>query len=192
MSKRREEIPNPLLSKLLRGINECKVDQNEQGLKTINDAIDEGADALHNLGFGDTPFTIAVRYGLTKVVKLMMDKNIDPHQADSLGIARFVKYNEAGYNATALHVAAKFKQPEVAKILFEKMNCNFDKNNKFSPLHIAILNGDTNTATTLLQYNCDPNARDFFMGKNAYEWAEDYGGDNFKNFNFADDYSTKE
>ena len=184
MSKKRVETPNPLLGELLEGINQYKANQSPEALESISNAIDKGADSWYNLCFGENPFSLAARYGLSEVVELMISKNIDPQKANSLGILHLPNQKQEGYTATSLHVAANNKQSEVAKILVKNMGCGFGTSNKFSPLHLAIFNQDIKTVTNLLQGGCDPNAPDFIMGKNAYQWAQDYGGESLSNFNF--------
>ena len=184
MSKKREKTPNPLLGELLKGIHEYKAEQSPEALQRIGNAIDKGADSLHNLCFGETPLSLAARYGLSEIVELMLSKNVDPQKANSLGILELPEEKEEGYSATPLHVAVSNKQPKVAETLLKHMGCGFKSYNKFSPLHLAIANQDIKTVTNLLQGGCDPNAQDFIMGKNAYKWAEDYGGESFSNFNF--------
>lgn len=183
MSKKREKEVDPLLSNLLTWISKYKTNQSPDALPNIANAIDQGANVLENLCFGESPFSLATRDGLSPVVKLMISKNIDPNQANSLGILRLPNQEPEGYTATLLHVAASNKQPKVAKILVQNMGCEFKSNNKFSPLHLAIANQDIKTVTKLIQGGCDPNAPDFIMGKNAYQWAQDYGGEDFSNFN---------
>jgi ankyrin repeat protein len=184
MSKKRVETPNPLLGELLKGINEYKTEQSQEALQRIGNAIDKGANSLHNLSFGQTPFSLAARYGLSEVIELMLSKNVDPQKANSLGILELPEGKEEGYSATPLHVAVRHKQPQVIETLLKNMGCGFKSNNKFSPLHLAIANKDIKTVTKLIQGGCDPNAPDFIMGKNAYQWAQDYGGEDFSNFNF--------
>lgn len=184
MSKKRVETPNPLLGELLRGIHEYKAEQSPEALQRIGNAIDKGANSLHNLCVGETPFSLAARYGLTKVVELMISKNINPSNANSLGVLKLPGGQEDGYSATPLHVAVRHKQLQVVETLLKNMGCGFKSNNKFSPLHLAIANQDIKTVTKLIQGGCDPNAPDYMMGKTAYQWAQDYGGEDLSNFNF--------
>lgn len=184
MSKRREEKVDPALANLLQGIKDYEANHSPEALQRIGDAIDQGANPLENLCFGENPFSLAARYGFSKVVELMISKNVDPHKANSLGILRLPNGTETGYTATPLHVAASNKQPEVAQTLVQNMGCKFNENNKISPLHLAILNQDMKTVTNLLQGGCDPHAQDFIMGKDPNQWGQDYGGESFSNFNF--------
>lgn len=195
MSKKREEEPNPLLEELLKGFAQYKknksLDQDHQtsealqkALQIMENAIDKGANSLHNLCFGETPLSLAARSGFSDIVELMLLKNVDPKKAKSLEIIKLPEVGSERYVATPLHVAAGNKQPEVAEILVKKMGCEFNQNNQFSPLHLAIANKDTKTVTKLVQGGCDPNVPDFLMGKTAYQWAQDYGGEDFSNFNF--------
>jgi ankyrin repeat protein len=184
MSKKRVETPNPLLGDLLEGIFQYQEKQSSEALELIGNAIDKGANALHNLSFGQTPFSLAVRYGLSEVVELMIAKNIDPQKANSLGVLKLPEGQEDGYSATPLHVAVRHKQLQVVETLLKNMGCGFKSNNKFSPLHLAIANQDIKTVTKLIQGGCDPNAPDYMMGKTAYQWAQDYGGEDLSNFNF--------
>lgn len=180
MSKKREEEPNPLLGELLEGIFQYKEKQSPEALQLIDNAIDKGANSLHNLCFGETPFSLATRYGLTKVVELMIAKNVDPNNANSLGILNLPGGQSEGYTASVLHVAVAHKQPEVAKNLLQHMGCSFNSNNKFSPLHVAALQKNHNLFNILVEGGCDPNAQDFMIGKTAYEWVSHFNFDNAK------------
>lgn len=184
MSKKREEVPNPLLKKLLHGINQYHANQSPEALKDIGNAIDQGANCLENLYFGQTPFSLAAQYGLSEVIELMISKNVNPNEANSLGLLNLPEGKLEGYTASALHVAVAQTQPEVAKNLLQHMGCAFHENNKFSPLHLAALQQNHNLFNTLVEGGCDPHARDFVLGKTAYEWASHYGGESFSNFNF--------
>lgn len=184
MSKKREEKVDPALGNLLQGIKDYQANHSPEALESIGNAIDQGANSLENLYFGENPFSLAARYGLSEVVELMISKNVDPQKADSAGMLHFPNGTQIGYAATPLHVAVTNKQPQVAKKLLGYMGCNFNKYHQISPLHLAALNQNQNMFQTLLQDGCDPNAQDFIMGKDAHQWAKDYGGESFSNFNF--------
>lgn len=184
MSKKREEEPNPLLKELLHALNEYHANKSPEALKTIGNTIDQGVNCLENLYFGQTPFSLAAQYGLPEVVELMISKNVNPTGTNSLGVIELPEGGEECYAASALHVAVTNNQSKVAKVLMQRLGCTFNANNKFSPLHLAASQKNHNLFNTLVEGGCDPHAQDFVMGKTAYQWASEYGGENFNHFNF--------
>ncbi len=151
MSKKREEKSDPLLGDLLEGILQYKEAPSPEILQDIAHAIDQGANSLKNLSFGQTPFSLAAHYGLSEVVELMILKNVDPQKANSLRVLRLPDGKQEAYTESSLHVAVSNKQSKVAQTLVKNMGCGFSPHNKFSPLHLAIFNQDIKTVTNLLQ-----------------------------------------
>lgn len=89
---------------------------------------------------GNTPLLVAMRTKKFDIAKLLIKKNADLTIADPEG-------------NTVLHCAAIADQPEIIEQLLTGNKASIGIQNKAgqTPLHLAILNGNTNSAQILLQ-----------------------------------------
>lgn len=100
-------------------------------------------------GNGGTTLHWASRYGNEAVVKLLLDKDVDPETPDT-------------YLCTPLHWASKYGNKTAANLLIERKKANINALDKDSgtPLHLASENGHEAIVKLLLEKGADLEALD--------------------------------
>jgi hypothetical protein len=96
---------------------------------------------------GDTPLTLAVRYGRADMVKLLLERGADLDAKGEMG-------------KTALHRAVERGSEEVLRLLLDQRPSLELKNlQDLTPLQLAVNDGQVKLAQELLQAGASPNVR---------------------------------
>jgi ankyrin repeat protein len=98
---------------------------------------------------GWTPLHLAAFFGKTDAARLLLNKGADVN----------TRSTNAMHNM-ALHAAASGRHPEIVKLLIEHgASANARQNGGWTPLHAAALNGDVESARTLIAAGADVQTR---------------------------------